>query len=117
MPRVVTLSTVTLGSHMDLGCDFTLALVDGELSVVDTNLRRIIEPNQDIDEQCDGLDVYLEQNKYPKISAEDRQLIKDTRSSAEQNPAMVARRDKWLEEQEAQQEAMNESMPTPEPSE
>lgn len=106
MARKVSLASTDLNPFAAIGADFALVVVDGDLTIPDTNVRRMIMPDQDIDEQCDDLDSYFVSKGYPEITATDRQTLKDMRAAAEANPDMVARRDAWLAQQEAQREAM-----------
>lgn len=106
MPRKVSLASTDINPFTAIGCDFALAVQDGDLIIPDTNVRRMIMPDQDIDEQCDDLDSYFTSKGYPTITAADRQTIKDVRAAAEANPDMAARKQAWLDQQAAQAAAM-----------
>lgn len=113
MPRAIILASTDLNGYGAIGAQFDQVVQDGDLNLVQTNVRRMIMPDQDIDEQCDDLDSYFQNIGYPKIQPAARQTLKDLRAAAEANPNMMAAKEKWLEEQAANQAAMN---PPPEES-
>jgi len=115
MPRKVILANTDLNGFGAIGAQFDQVVQDEDLLLVQTNVRRMIMPNQDIDEQCDDLDSYFQSIGYPAIPPEARQTLKDIRAAAEANPNMVQARDKWLAEQAAQQAELEANNPQPEP--
>ncbi len=113
MPRLVILSSTDLNGYGAIGAQFDQVVQDGDLNLVQTNVRRMIMPDQDIDEQCDDLDNYFTQIGYPTIPAEARQTLKDIRAAAEANPNIVAAKEKWEADQAKQQALMNAQQSTP----
>ena len=111
MPRKVILSNTDLNGYGAIGAQFDQVVQDGDLNLVQTNVRRMIMPDQDIDEQCDDLDNYFTSIGYPTIAPEARDTLKGIRATAEANPNMMAAKEKWLEEQAAQKAAMQPQEP------
>lgn len=115
MPRKISLNAVSIGPVGDLGCEFSQVVIDGDITVPQTNVRRVIMPDEDIEAQCDNLDSYFEAQGYPKISAEDRATLTAIREAIVANPDFAARAEAWTAQMEAQRKAME--MPEPEPVE
>lgn len=111
MPRKITLSSIDLNYYGAIGMQFEQQIVDGDITVPQTNVRRMVMPDQDIDANCDDLDAYFTQIGYPTIMAHDRTLIHAVRAAAEANPDMMAAKQKWIEQQAANAPPVAEPVP------
>jgi len=111
MPRQIILSQVTLDSNGLIHMTFEQQITDGELTVVETNVRRIIAPNEDPEQPTKG---------YTGIDAHDKDVIHGIRAMSAEHPGMVANAEKYVAQQEAERAAMEpptEPAPEPQPEE
>lgn len=115
MPRKVILNAVSIGPVGDLGCEFSQVVIDGDLTVPQANVRRVIMPSDDIDANADDLKSYFEASGYPAIAAEDIATLKAIRDAIEANPSFKERADAWKAQMEAQNKAMEDAAAAGEP--
>ena len=116
MPRKIELGSIDLNDFGAIGVSFNQVVEDGDLRVIQTNMRRAIAPDQDLTASLDDLDVYFESIGYPKITLEDRDTLKDVRVAAENNPGIKARAVEWQAKQEAERAAMAAAAEEPPPN-
>lgn len=102
MPRKLSLDQTSLESNGAIGVQLGLHYVDEDGTVMQsTALRRIIDPNGDIDQNVADLNSYLVANKYPEISAAQVSLLKALDAAARADPEIEAARAQWLAAQPA----------------
>lgn len=98
MPKQISIQSTAIeyggAIQMVFGQDF---VEDDEL-IQSTPLRYRMEPNEQMEPKLDDLDSYLELNKWPKLTTEQRQSLIDFDAFARANPDVEAQRAKWIED-------------------
>jgi len=107
MPRKITLSQVTLDSTGRVHMTFEQQLVDGDLTVTETNVRRIISPGEDAQTHFADLESYWKALGYPKIIQHDKDIVHGLLAMAGKHPGIAANAKAYAKEQEA----LSASMP------
>lgn len=106
MPRQITLGGTDVNEFGAVGMTFLQQIVDGDLTVTETNVRRMIMPGEDPQQHFDDLNSYFESKGYPPITEADKQTILDIQAATQQNPTMAAAAEKWSVQNEAMMASM-----------
>ncbi len=111
--RKTELTGINLNDYGALAMTFDQVVEDGDLRVIQTSMRRVVPPDQELNMHLDDLDVYFAGIGFPKIALEDRDTLRDVRTAADMNPMMKARAVKWMAQQEAERAAMEAAQEPP----
>lgn len=118
MPRLLTLDQAEVTGTGGIGIQLGLRYVDEDGDEISaTALRRMVDPNGDLDQNIDDLNGYLATNKYPAISDASVTLLHAIDTAARANPEIEAARAKWIEDHPptpvVEQPEPTEQPPTP----
>jgi hypothetical protein len=109
MPRQITLGGTDVNEFGAVGMTFLQQIVDGDLIVTETNVRRMIMPGEDPQQHFDDLDSYFESKGYPKITRHDKTTILAIQRIVGENPTIAKAGKKWEVQNEAMMASMNQS--------
>lgn len=99
MPRTTNFGQASIEEGGALGLTLLLRYVDEDgVPIQSTPLRRVVDPNGDIDQNVDDLNAWLVANKYPEIAAATVTLLRDLETAARAHPDIEASRAKWIED-------------------
>jgi len=99
--RQIVLAQLTVDLNAVIYMMFQQQIVDGDLVVVETNVRRMIIPGQDPEVHFDDLDSYFAMKGYPPIQQHDKDMIHGLIAMARSHPTLVANGKKYAAEQAA----------------
>lgn len=98
MPRVVSLDQAEVTGNGAIGIQLALRYVDEDgTEISKTMVRRMVDPNGDLDQQIADINPYLVANKYPEITEAQVTLLHAIDTAARADPEIEAERAKWIE--------------------